>query len=154
MLRGGGARFFPAPALPGSGSDGRRVADPPSQPIGGAPVESMLARQSWQTGGVLNRSSACRRPAVPRLRRAAQRVPARDAAGRGRDRPVARQGGGRGDPCSPRAASPRVSAATARCSSSTTGRTSWPRREPTACTSARTTCRSTMRVRWSDPRGS
>ena len=45
-----GLRFvtclLPAPALSGSGSDGRRTSYPPSQPSGRAPVPPMLARRS------------------------------------------------------------------------------------------------------------
>ena len=46
------------------------------------------------------------------------------------------------------------SATSARSSSSTTGPTSWRRAAPTACTSARTTCRRPRRARSSDPTGS
>lgn len=43
---------LPAPALSGSGSDGRRISRPPSQPGGWAPVRPILARWSCQTGSV------------------------------------------------------------------------------------------------------
>src|SRR6201987_2238368 len=46
---------LPPPALPGSGSDGRRISVRPLSPAPGLPLTSMLARHSCQTWSVPDR---------------------------------------------------------------------------------------------------
>src|ERR1700704_5736018 len=85
---------LPAPALPGSGSDGRRIlVSALSAQAGGAPVDANPSAPVLPdfTRGRKTPTAACS-PSVPRLRRSPRRLPGGRAARRRGHRPAADQG--------------------------------------------------------------